>query len=138
MFPDYEPPEPLQSAVSQAAIVAADIDPETRSISVVVHSPGYIPRRLMDLFTKEICQIYGLRSFQLTSTHPADQLGKMEPGELMQMFVLRNSMTRGSLAGAQWTWNGNALHIKLLANGKDAVEELIPQERFPRRRYQTP
>jgi DNA polymerase-3 subunit alpha (Gram-positive type) len=94
---------------------------------------------LLDLFTKEICQIYGLRSFQLTSTHPADQLGKMEPGELMQMFVLRNSMTRGSLAGAQWTWNGNALHIKLLANGKDAVEELIPQVQMElQQRFDTP
>ena len=38
MFPDYVPPEELMMALSQAAIVAADIDPENRAVSVAVHS----------------------------------------------------------------------------------------------------
>ena len=46
MFPDYVPPEDLAMALSQAAIVAADIDPEKRSVSVVVHAESYIPQRL--------------------------------------------------------------------------------------------
>ena len=42
MFPDYEPPEELHAALSQAAIAAADISAEDRSVHVVVHSENYI------------------------------------------------------------------------------------------------
>ena len=48
MFPDYVPPEELREALSQAAIAAADIHPETRGVSVAVHSDRYIPQRLLD------------------------------------------------------------------------------------------
>ena len=54
MFPDYEPPEELQQALSQAAIVAADIDPQTRKVSVAVHSDCYIPTRYLEQAEKEI------------------------------------------------------------------------------------
>ena len=43
------------------------------------------------------------------------------------LFVNLDSMTRGSLAGAQWEWQGTELHVKLRANGKAALEELVPQ-----------
>ena len=36
MFPDYEPPEALRAALSQAAIAAADLDPENRRVAVAV------------------------------------------------------------------------------------------------------
>ena len=45
----------------------------------------------------------------------------------MQLFVSRNSMTRGSLAGAQWQWQDTQLTIRLRANGKKDLEDLIPQ-----------
>ena len=51
MFPDYEPPEELYAALSQAAIAAADIDPETRSVHVALHSERYIPQRLPPMGT---------------------------------------------------------------------------------------
>ncbi len=127
MFPDYVPPEELMSALSQAAIVAADIDPASKSVSAVLHAENYIPQRLLDQAAREIAGLYGLRSFQLTATHPESQLHMVEPGELMMLFVSRNSMTRGSLAGAKWTWSGTELTVKLLANGKDALLELVPQ-----------
>ena len=139
MFPDYEPPEPLKSAVSQAAIVAADIDPDRRSVEVAVHSETYIPQRFLNQFSKDICQMYGLRNLEVTATHPAQQISAMEPDELMQLFVSRNSMTRGSLAGAKWQWEENNLTIRLLANGKDAIEELIPQVQMVlQERFATP
>ena len=50
----------------------------------------------------------------------------MEPEELRELFVSRNSMTRGSLAGAQWIWEGNRLIVRLLGNGKKELEEQIP------------
>ena len=127
MFPDYEPPEGLDAALSQAAIVAADIHMEERAVHVALHRDLYIPQRLLNQAGKEIARLYGLRRVELTATHPEDQLHCVEPEELMELFVSRNSMTRGSLAGAKWTWNGPALTIHLVANGKKELEELIPQ-----------
>ena len=127
MFPDYVPPEELREALSQAAIAAADIHPETRGVSVAVHSDRYIPQRLLDTAGKEIAELYGLRSLEIAATHPESQLHCIEPEELMWLFVSRDSMTRGTLAGAKWSWEGTELHIQLRANGKKALEELIPQ-----------
>ena len=76
MFPDYEPPEALHAALCQAAIAAADISAEERSVHVVVHSETYIPQRLLDQAAKEIAALYGLRRMALTATHPAVQQGR--------------------------------------------------------------
>ena len=126
MFPDYEPPEVLQSALSQAAIVAADIDPERGGVHIAAHADCYIPKRLLDQASDEISRLYGLRSFELTVTHPENQLHLIEDEELRDLFVGLNSMNRGSLAGAQWQWNGAELIVKLTANGKKELEECIP------------
>ncbi|MEE1037233.1 MAG: hypothetical protein U0L15_08965, partial [Oscillospiraceae bacterium] len=139
MFPDYVPPEELEAALSQAAIVAADIDPESRGVSVAVHSEGYIPQRLLDQAGREISSLYGLKYLNLTATHPESELHKVEPGELLHLFVSRNSMTRGSLAGASWEWQGTQLQIKLRANGKKELEELVPQvQNVLRERFAAP
>ena len=127
MFPDYEPPEELHDALCQAAIMAADIDPEQGSVTVAVYSDTYIPQRLLNRISRDICGLYGLKKFELKATHPETELHKIEPGELMQLFVSRNSMARGSLAGASWEWNGNELTVKLPANGKAVLEELLQQ-----------
>ena len=50
----------------------------------------------------------------------------MEPEELRDLFVSRNSMTRGSLAGALWVWEDTNLTVKLTGNGKKELDELVP------------
>ncbi len=126
MFPDYAPPEDLKQVLSQAAIAAADIDPENRRVSVAIHTEQYIPSRHLEQVGREIAMSYGLQQVEVTATHPADQLQQIEPEELMALFMAENSMSRGSLAGAQWQWEGNTLHIHLKANGKDALLECVP------------
>ena len=126
MFPDYVPPEDLQQVLSQAAVAAADIDPAQGKVAAVVHSNQYIPKRLLNRVSSDICALYGLQALELTATYPADQLTKIEPEELMGLFVSRNSMARGSLAGAQWIWEGEKLTVQLLANGKDILTECLP------------
>ena len=126
MFPDYEPPEALLPVLSQAAIAAADISAEERSVHVVLHSESYIPQRLLDQTAKEISGLYGLRRMNLTATHPASELQKIEPEELRDLFVMCDSMARGSLAGAKWEWSGESLTIRLAANGKAALMEHVP------------
>ncbi len=139
MFSDYEPPEVLKAALSQAAIVAADLDPRQRSIEVAVYSEEYIPQRLLNQAAENLCEIYGLRKILITSAHPADQISKMEPEELMDLFVQQNSMTRGSLAGAKWEWEGTDLTISLRANGKNTLEDCIPQVKTAlQERFSTP
>ena len=126
MFPDYEPPEALAPVLSQAAIAAADISAEAGSVHVVVHSESYIPQRLLDQAAREISSLYGLRRMNLTATHPASQLQSIEPEELRDLFVMHDSMARGSLAGARWEWEGEKLTIRLAANGKAALLEHVP------------
>jgi len=126
MFPDYEPPEALQSALSQAAIVAADIDPISRCVNVALHMDRYVPKRLLDQVSRELTQIYGLSRIELVATYPESELSQIEQEELRDLFVAQNSMTRGTLAGAKWTWQGTELHIQLLANGKKDLEEIVP------------
>ena len=136
MFSMYEPPESLKSELSQAAVVAADIDAGSRRVDVCIHAPQYIPSSVLTQVCTQIREIYGLRSLEITATHPSDQLYKMEPDELMGMFVAQNSMNRGALAGAQWDWEENTLTVRLLGNGKKDLEEAVPavrqqlQERF--------
>ena len=126
MFPDYQPPEQLANLFAKAVLVAADINPATRCINSVVYSPNYIPQKTADLMCLDIAGVYGLKEINITCTHPADQLHQIDPDELMNLFVAENSMTRGSLAGASWTWEANKLTVQLAANGKDILLKCVP------------
>ena len=126
MFAHFEPPEALKDAFSQAAITAADIDPETKRIAVEVFSEQYIPKNMIDKAQHQISSAYGLRQLQIQVVHPATELTAIEPEELLAMFVEENSMTRGSLAGATWNWEGNILNVYLKANGKAILTECVP------------
>ena len=129
MFSDYMPPEPLKSVLSQAAIVAADVNPTNRSISLSVYALQYISQKQISQIQEDICALYGLSRVDFLAKFPADQLQKMESGELMELFVRHNSMTRGSLAGAKWDWQDNTLVVRLLGNGKDQLLECVPHVR---------
>ena len=136
MFPDYEPPEEIRKALSQAALVAVDIRAENRSVEVAAHTDTYVPRRLTRQAEKDILSLYGLQNLEITLTHPAAELSKIEPEELRDLFVDLDPMTRASLAGAKWAWDGGHLTVCLVANGKAGVEAQIPavvktlQQRF--------
>ena len=123
MFSLYEPPEAVCAAFSQAAITAADIDPEKRRICVCVFTEEYIPMSLVEQAQREIAVLYGLSDLQIQTTHPASELTKIEPAELAALFVSRNSMNRGSLAGAKWHWEDNRLTVELVGNGKKDLED---------------
>lgn len=139
MFPDFQPPDELRSALSQAAIAAADIDPVAQKVQVALHSNCYIPLRHLKEISRQLQLSYGLRSLELTATHPADQLQKMEPEELRDLFVEQNSMNRGALAGAQWQWTDQKLTVKLLGNGVNQLQEAAPAvQRQLQQRFATP
>ena len=126
MFSEYRPGEDLSGVLSVVRITGADLDPATRQAVVTLYADQYIPMRLLEKVERDICSLYGLRHFEIHMTHPAEELQKVEPEELMQLFVEENSMNRASLAGAGWKWDGDALVISLRANGKAALEEVVP------------
>ena len=139
MFPDYEPPEELKEALSQAAIAAADIDPVRQRVQVAIHCDTYIPKRLLTSVAKDLQNTYGLRSMELVATHPAHQLQSIEPEELRDLFVEQISLARGALAGAGWTWEENKLTVKLLGNGVKELREAAPAvQRQLRERFAIP
>ncbi|MBQ9915192.1 MAG: PHP domain-containing protein, partial [Clostridia bacterium] len=126
MFPDYAPPEALEKVLSQAAIVAADIDPKTRVVQMVIHSETYISNRGLEQLQKEIATVYGLKKLIISATFPPEQLIKIEPEDIRELFIAKNSMSRGSLAGARWQWEDQTLHIYLKGNGKESLQEVVP------------
>ena len=125
MFPEYAPAEPLEKSLLQAVVLSADIAPEKRSIYLQINSSSYIPQHLLSKVEEDISGIYGLQNVKIDATYPASQLSSIDPEELMAMFVAQNSMTRGALAGASWTWEDTTLNIQLVANGRDSVMECI-------------
>ena len=139
MFPDYEPPEELSTALSQAVIVAADIDPVRQSVEVAVEAEQYIAARKLEALAKDLQTCYGLQLVHITATHPAHQLHCIEPEELRDLFVEQNSIARGSLAGAQWIWEDHVLHVKLRGNGvKELSEAARSVEKQLLQRFATP
>ncbi len=127
MFSDYEPPESLKAAISQAVIVAADIDPIKRKISMTIHSEKYIPCRDLDAISSDICEVYNLNGLSFSATYPQSELSSMDEEDLRNLFIRENASARGSLAGARWAWQDNTLTVSLVANGKKALEESVPK-----------
>ncbi len=139
MFSDYCPSERVQRLVSGAVVESADIDVQARRVQVVLNCHSYIPQRVLEEISKEICQIYGLRSLKIEPRFPSTELPSVEPEELIQLFVKENPITRGSLAGATWQWQENWLTVHLLANGVKELEKCAPyvkQQFF--KRFSTP
>ena len=126
MFSAYQPPEHLQSVLSQAAISAAEIDSVSRRISVTVKLPAYIWEKDLDIVAQDIALSYGLNSVQLQPVYDPSMLQNIPEEALMTLFMAEDSMARASLAGAKWQWEENNLHIQLLGNGKAELEKSVP------------
>ena len=126
MFSAYQPPEHLQTVLSQAAVAAAEIDPVSRQISVTVSFSDYITDKDLDSIALDIAEIYGLYRVELSPIYPQELLQKMPEEALMGLFMAQDSMARASLSGAKWTWEEQTLHIQLLGNGKDDLLKCVP------------
>ncbi len=129
MFSQYQPQESLGQFLLPAQVVSADIDPVKRRVCVHLEAPLYIPHKALEQASGEIREIYGLAELELVPHYPKSQMAAMPADDLMGLFIGENSMTRGSLAGALWTWEEDTLTITLQANGKKYVQDCIPAVR---------
>ncbi len=126
MFPDIEPLEALRGALSQAVVVGADIDPQTRWVEVRLRSEQYIPLADLQRISDTIRTEYGLKTVRMSCTHPKEQLQQVGHQELLALYMQDNSMNRAILAGAQWRWEGTTLCIKLVGNGVKDLQKSTP------------
>ena len=126
MFPDYTPPESLENAMDQAAIVAADIDPAARRITLELFCERYLTRRSIDAISAEICAQYDLAACVLIPTYPKELLPQLHIEDLRELFVQENSIARASMAGASCRIEGETITILLRANGKAELLQAVP------------
>jgi DNA polymerase III alpha subunit (gram-positive type) len=123
MFSGYQPQDSLGQFLLQAKVESADIDPARRAVSVCISCDRYIPQKQLEQARKEIGEVYGLSNVALIPAYPQEQMAHMPAEDLMVLFTQENSMTRGSLAGARWQWQGSDLTVFLKGNGKKVLEE---------------
>ncbi len=126
MFSMYIPPERLKGVLSQGEIRAAEIDVESRTIALKLYSENFIPNKILEEVTTQLCKLYGLKKLTVEPTFPASALEAVPGEEFMGYFVAQDSMARGSLAGARWEWEGDTLHSYLLGNGVQELEKCVP------------
>ena len=129
MFALYEPTEGARNLLQQAVITGAELDAAQRTIELELACPGPIPFRSLGEICRAVESVYGLRALTIRQKFPADTLYQLEPGDLTDLFVQENPICKGTLAGAQWEWEGEALAIKLRANGKAMLCDAIPAVR---------
>jgi len=126
MFSAYEPDAEGYAYLCSAKVIGADVDAERRRVDVTVSSDTYIPMIQLRYARQQIMAFYGLQELQIRTKYPGDVLQDMLPEDLMALFVAEDSMARGSLAGAQWSWEGEQLTVHLRANGKKVLDACIP------------
>ena len=126
MFNIYQPPEEYLKLLNQAAISDAQIDANKRIVEVSVQFKSYISRSVLHKVSTAIAENYGLNALIIKPSFPAECLSRMDFQDVMDLFITADSFSRASLSGAQWNWEGETLHIQLLANGKDKLLECLP------------
>ncbi len=129
MFSDYTPDESLRLLLDAATICAAEIDTQCRGIWVRTSFPKYISHKELTQVSDQIALAYGLDQLTIEPVFSPDQLCEMDSSELLQLFVEHDSMSLGTLAGANWIWEDQTLTICLVANGKAELEKCIPSVR---------
>ncbi|MFR8333876.1 MAG: hypothetical protein ACLU9S_17190 [Oscillospiraceae bacterium] len=74
--------------------------------------PPMCPRRLLDVACRDLRALYDVRRVEMFPHFPEGTLSQVEQEELMQLFVEQDSWSRASLAGSQWSWEGDKLTVR--------------------------
>ena len=127
MFRLFQPEDACQQILAGAILQDVAMDPAKRSVEAALSCGEYVPDRVVRQISQKLAAAYRLRSLRLQAVFPLDQLEKIEPEELRDLFVSCDSMAMGTLAGASWNWEGTHLTVGLAGNGKKELEQAIPQ-----------
>ncbi len=126
MFFEYQPNEPLRAALLQAAVSHAEIDQESKTISLTVSLPAYLPAKDLQEAEQALCGLYGLNRVTIKPRYPDSELQKLDGAELSRVLIARYSPAVASLAGCTWELAEGESTLFLRANGKDALKPHLP------------
>ncbi|MGM9553962.1 MAG: PolC-type DNA polymerase III [Faecousia sp.] len=126
MFFEYQPDEPLRAALLQAAVSHAEIDQESKTISLSVSFPAYLPAKDLQEAEQALCGLYGLNRVTIKPRYPASELQSLDGTELSRVLIARYSPAVASLAGCTWELAEGESTLHLRANGKDALKPHLP------------
>ena len=125
MFSAYQPPEYLQTVLSQAAIAAADIDQAARSVSLKVRIPSYVSDYDLNNVSEEIAQVY-IHANTSGMFRPEQELKgfvkvALNPGEEKQVTIALNdrSFAVWSILENDWVIEGGSYEIRVGASSRD-------------------
>ena len=138
MFRGYAPPEEQQPAFQQAAVCHAEIDMERRTVAVYLAMPQYVSAKCLGETERALEKQFAIRRVKLHPRFPGECLSQMDFTELTWVLNRVYPMASSTLAGANWTLEGDKLTVHLRANGKNDLLPHLPaavrylQERFGR------
>ena len=70
MFSQYLPDDEVAQRLKNTVLTNADIDPQSRKITVELHNETYLPHRLLANVSEDICDAYGLHDLPIHCTYP--------------------------------------------------------------------
>lgn len=136
MFQNYRPTEDVAALLRDVLVDGAEIDTETRCVSVRIHSPRYLSKSTLDAVSAGIAEAYGIRRAEILPRFPAETFSELDLTELQEVMISRYPPAISILAGCRWERDGTNLRLCLRANGvadlQDALRhaEAYAAERF--------
>ena len=130
MFFEYQPQEPLRAVLEQAAVCHAEIERDSKSVSLQVSFSDYVKASDLRQIEEELQSLYALKRITLRPQFPKESLSRLDGTELTRVLTAQYSPCAAILAGAKWEF-GEETRVFLPANGKDALLPYLPHaERY--------
>ena len=126
LFTEYQPPEALRALLSDAELLRAEIDHESRRVTAQVRFSSYVPLTLLEELQTGISRQYGIAHVVLEPSFPADCAAQMPTEDLTEVIRRAYAPARAILAGCRWERTEAGFAVTLRQNGK---AELTPHLR---------
>ena len=111
---------------SEVQIVDAQIDSHTRSIHLQLTGPQYICEKQIKAAKSEVKRNYCVSDLSIEMRYPAQTLEQADHRDLTDALYFADASIRPVLAGSRWEITRDFIMIRLVANGKDKLQPLLP------------
>ena len=129
MFSRFQPENDYSPAWSRAQIINSKIMPDAHTITVEVRFDEYVSAAEIARAEQAISACYGLHRMSIEPKYSPDALSAMDFSDLEACLSKAYPPLTSTLAGSQWTLEGDEIVISLRANGKDLLQKYLPKAR---------
>lgn len=126
LFCGLTPPDGFPAVLAESEVLRADIDAEERRVAVSLRPAAYIPIKSLHAVSHALEEMFSLRELRFTPSYAPSLLETMDFSDLTQILLHDYPPARATLSGADWRLDGDTLHVRLRANGKDALTPYLP------------